>query len=99
MNMYDKIAKSSEGSELLTKEYCSKLTKMPQKNLVDIYLLILHHYVKVQKGSKEGLLSGKEFPYGAKLLSKDGRGLVFKSVNLPEQLQKILVRYVNMVMD
>ena len=99
MNMYDIVSKSVDGTEdLLSKLHCSQITKMPQTNLEDIYLLILHYYIKNQKGNKDGLLSGKEFPFGAKLMSKDGRGLIFKPNNLPEHLQKILVRYIKMMM-
>lgn len=96
--MYDKITKSMTGAEeVLNKTYCSQITKLPQKNLEDIYLLILHHYMITQKGSKEGLISGKELPYSSKLMSKNGKGLTFKPSNLPEHLQKILVKYLKIV--
>lgn len=96
--MYDIIVKSINGTEeILNKTYCSQITKMPQNNLEDIYLLILHHYFINQKGSKEALISGKEYPYAAKLMSKNGKGLIFKPSNLPESLQKILVKYIKTI--
>ncbi len=96
--MYDIIVKSMNGNEeLLNKKNCSQITKLPQRNLDDVYILILHHYMKTQKGDKDSLSSGKEFPYSAKLLSKNGKGLIFKPSNLPESLQKIIVKYLDTI--
>lgn len=101
MNMYDKLLKSIDGTErLLDKTHCSQITKLPQDNLTDIYLLILHHYVKNEQYDKTGLMNGKELPYGGKYIDKkEGKGLTFKPHQLPDILQKIIYKYICLILD
>ena len=98
MQLYDHVCKNVDGTEeLLTGEHCSKISMMSGEVVENIYLLILHHFVTSHKGYKQKLMDGLEYPYGSKLASKDGKGLTFKVSSLPEDVQRIVVRYLRLV--
>jgi len=99
MNIYNNLVKLLDGSEKsLDKKSCSQITKLPKNNIEDIYLLILHHAFTKGDYSKQILLSGKELPYGSKYIDKkEGKGLIFKPHLLPEDLQKIIYKYLNYI--
>jgi len=87
-----------DGSEeLMSGEYCSKISMMNGEAVENIYLLILHHFVITNKGFKQILIDGKDFPYKAKIASKDGKGLKFIVSSLPDDIQRIIVRYLRMI--
>ena len=92
------IDKRLDGTEeLLNSEYCSKISMMSETMAEDIYILILQYFVKNCKGEKNNILEAKEFPFNGKLLTKDGKGLNFKVSQIPEELQRIIVRYLKTV--
>jgi hypothetical protein len=96
MELYDIVIKNMNGKEeLLTGENCSKISMLTETYAEDIYLLILHYYVS-EKQNKEKLLAN-ELPYSSKTVSKDGKGIVFKLALLPEELQKIIFRYLTLI--
>ena len=96
--MYQKVCKMMDGTEqLLNREYCSKLSMFNQKMTEDVYIIILQYFTSNDKGNKKLLMEGKELPYSSKALTKDGKGLSFKTSNLPDELQKIIYRYVKLV--
>lgn len=96
--MYQKVCKMMDGTEqLLNREYCSKLSMFNQKMTEDVYIIILQYFTSNDKGNKKLLMEGKELPYSSKALTKDGKGLSFKASNLPDELQKIIYRYVKLV--
>ena len=96
--MYQKICKMMDGTEeLLNRDYCSKLSMMDEKMSEDIYIIILQYFTSNNKGHKQSLIDGKEIPYLGKALTKDGKGLNFKVSNIPEDLQRIIYRYIKTV--
>jgi hypothetical protein len=96
--LYDNIIKSMDGTEeLLNGEYCSKISMMDGEYSENIYLIILHHFNLSNKNTKQLLLEGKENPFASKSASKDGKGLIFKVSFIPEELQRIIVRYLKMI--
>ena len=100
MNLYSFIIKNIDGTEeLLTCDHCSKISMMDETMSEDIYILMLQHFTSQNKGYKQALLEGKEIPYMGKLMTKDGKGLNFKVGQIPEDLQRIIVRYLRIVSD
>jgi len=99
MLLYQSLLSAMDGTEeLLTGDHCSKISMMEGEPAENIYLLILHHFVTSNKNcNKQILIEGKENPYSAKPASKDGKGLHFKVSSLPEDLQRIIVRYLRML--
>lgn len=98
MKLYDEVLKSMDGTEeLLTGENCSKISMMNGPAVDNIYLLILHHFVINNKGYKQILMDGKEYPYKSKLATKDGKGLKFAVAALPDDVQRIIVRYLKLI--
>jgi len=96
--MYQKICKMMDGTEeLLNRDNCSKLSMMDEKMTEDIYIIILQYFTSKNKGYKQGLIEGKEIPYSGKPLTKIGKGLNFKLSNIPDELQKIIYRYIKFV--
>ena len=94
MYLYDLICKSMDGTEeLLNSEQCSKISMMDGEAVENIYLLILHHFVTNNKSKQET----KELPYKAKMASKDGKGLKFSVSLLPDDIQRIIVRYLRTI--
>ena len=93
MNLLD-ISKFLDGTEeLLTADHCSKISMMDEKMAEDIYILILNYY----SGNEKDLIEGKEIPFSGKFLTKEGKGLNFKVSQIPEELQRIIVRYLRIV--
>ena len=98
MNLYAEVLRSMDGSEeLLSNEHCSKISMLEGEVVENIYILILHHLSSSNKNCKQGLIEGKENPYMAKYASKDGKGLNFRVSNLPDDLQRIIVRYLRLI--
>ena len=98
MNLYDKVVKLLDGTEnLLNGDYCSKISMMDERMSEDVYILILQHFTSNNKGFKQALIEGSETPYGAKFASKEGKGLIFKVGRVPDDLQRIIVRYLLIV--
>ena len=97
MDLQKLIIKQMDGSEsLLDGEHCSKISMMESPMTEDVYILILQHFVENHKGYKQALIDGKETAYGATIV-KDGKGLKFKVSQLPDDLQRIIVRYLKVV--
>ena len=95
MNLYKSVISQLDGTEdILTGDVCSKISMMSGEVSENVYLLILCHYS--DETNKDSLLEG-ELPYASKTVSKNGRGVIFKLHNLPEDLQKIIYRYVKIV--
>lgn len=100
MDLYQKVLKNLDGTEeLLSGEFCSKISMMSDPMTTDIYIIMLQHFINNNKGMKESLVSGKEIPYLGKTVTKEGKGVNFKATNVPEDLQKIVYRYMKMVSD
>jgi hypothetical protein len=98
MELYKTVVNSLDGTEeLLTSEHCSKISMADGEISEDVYLLILCHYYINNEESKNALINGKELPYSSKTITKDGRGLNFKVAQMPEDLQKIIVRFLRLV--
>ena len=98
MQLYDVVCQNMDGTEeLLSGDHCSKISMMNGEVVENVYLLILHHFVTTNKGYKQKLMEGTEYPYTAKLASKDGKGLSFRVSFLPDELQRIIVRYLRMI--
>ena len=96
--MYQTICKMMDGTEqVLNRDYCSKLSMLNEKMTEDVYIIILQYFTSNNKGYKDSLIEGKEIPYSGKMLTKDGKGLSFKASNLPDELQKIIYRYIKFV--
>lgn len=96
--MYQKVCKMMDGTEqLLNRDFCSKISMMDEKMTQDVYIIILQYFTSNNKGHKQSLIEGKEIPYSGKTLTKDGKGVTFKANNLPDELQKIIYRYVKFV--
>lgn len=89
--IYDEIVSQMNGDEtIIDKSHCRTITRLSQDHLNVIYLIILHHYIQ-NSGDKSTL------PYGSKTVSK-GKGIMFKNINqIPEDLQKIIVKYIDIV--
>jgi hypothetical protein len=98
MLLYLSVLKKMDGTEeLLSSVHCSKINTMDGEVALNIYLLILHHFVISHKNHKQLVLENKETPYSSKLASKDGKGITFRVSTLPEDLQKIIVRYLKII--
>lgn len=85
--LYDEIIKKMDGSETcLTKTHCTTINRLDQNHIDIIYLIILHHY-SINKSGRNDL------PYGSKTIS-NGKGITFRRINqIPDELQKIICRY------
>jgi len=90
----DKFLDGSE--ELLTNEHCSKISMMDESMAEDIYILILKYY-SIHNQKNQDIIGGEEVPFSGKFLTKDGKGLNFKVSQIPEELQRIIVRYLRIV--
>lgn len=94
MLLYESVCKLMDGTEeLLNVEHCSKISMMDGEAAENVYLLILHHSI-LHKNLK---LTSGEFPYKAKNASKDGKGLKFGVASLPDDIQRIIVRYLRII--
>lgn len=98
MKLYELVLENVDGQEEpLSNDHCSKISMMNGEASENIYLLIFHHFAINNKGKKQLLMNGIEYPYGGKPASKDGRGINFKLSTLPYDLQQIIVRYLKMI--
>lgn len=98
MNLTEKIVQQMDGTEeMLNNEHCSKISMMDGDAAENIYILILHYFVTNNKGYRQSLLEGRELPYKSKPASKDGKGLKFSVSTLPDELQRIIVRYLRII--
>ena len=90
--LYDQIILEMDGTEtILNKCHSSTINKLDQEHLNIIYLIILHHYYTSNNQEKYNI------PYGAKTIA-DGKGISFRRLNqIPEELQKIIYRYLEIV--
>jgi len=87
--LYDEVTSQLDGTETtLNKTHCTTITKLDQEHLNIIYLIILHHNFK----------SGKhDIPYGGKTIA-EGKGISYRRLNqIPDDLQKIICRYLEIV--
>ena len=89
--LYDEVIAKMDGSETgLNKCQCATITRLSQEHLNIIYLIILHHHIH-NGGSKT------EVPYGGKTIS-NGKGVTFKNLTqVPDDVQKIIHRYLTIV--
>ena len=98
MQFYNQVVSTMDGTEeLLDSVHCKQLNMLDEKMSEDIYILILAHFVDNNKGKKTALLEMKEVPYSASFASKESKGLKFKVSHLPDDVQRIIVRYLRMV--
>ena len=75
---------------VLSQTHCTTITRLNQKHLNIIYLLILHHYIKTKPGQMD-------LPYGSRTVS-NGKGISFRRLSqIPEDVQKIIYRYLMLV--
>jgi len=98
MEFYNRIVNAMDGTEeLLDNTHCKQIAMLEERMSEDIYILILAHFQENNKGKKSALLELKELPYGASLISKEAKGLKFKVSYLPDDVQRIIVRYLRIV--
>ena len=100
MELYNTILASMDGKEkLLENDECPKISMLTENYAEDIYILILHHYYINNPGkiTQQSLLDGKIFPYGIKPLTKEGKGARIIISQIPEDLQKIIYRYLSII--
>lgn len=83
--------------ELLNSEHCSKISMMDGEAAENIYLLILHYFVTNNKSNINSKQLMNETPYKSKFASKDGKGLKFSVSCLPDEIQRIIVRYLRII--
>ena len=89
--LYDKILAKMDGTETcLNKSHCTTITRLNQDHLNIIYIIILHHYVTNNPGNHD-------LPYGSRTIS-NGKGISFRKLSqIPEDVQKIIHRYLKTV--
>lgn len=100
MELYKTVTASMDGKEkLLENDECPKISMLTEDYAEDIYILILHHYYinHQSETAKQNLLDGKVYPYGVKPLTKEGKGAKAVVAHLPEDLQKIIYRYLKII--
>lgn len=91
--IYDQIKTHLTGSEsTITRKHSSSISRLNQEHINIIYLLIIHNYY-INNGNK--IVNG-EIPYNGKTASK-GKGVTFKLNLLPDNLQKIIVKYLEII--
>jgi hypothetical protein len=94
-NFIKKVEKLMDGKEsCIGSEHFTKISMLDERYAEDIYLIILQYFVR-SCGDKvlEKIKNNEEYPYMPKFATKEGKGLTFRVNNLPEDLQKIIVRY------
>lgn len=96
--LYDEIVKRMDGTEMtLKKNHCASIARMNVDNLEKIYLIILHHYFLKNGAEFANVKDGNLIPYGGKIISS-GKGIIFRRLGqIPEDLQKIIYRYLNII--
>lgn len=89
--LYDEVISHMNGEEkTLNQTHCATITKLNSEHINNIYLIILHHYLK-SKSNKT------EFPYGGRTIS-NGKGISFRRLSqIPDDLQKIIYRYMILI--
>jgi hypothetical protein len=98
MQFYKLVVGTMDGTEeLLDGVHCKQLNMLDERMSEDIYILVLAHFQENNKGKKGALLELKELPYGATLISKESKGLKFRVSHLPDDVQRIIVRYLRIV--
>jgi len=91
MTLLEKVKKLMDGTETtLGTEHCSKISMLDEKLAEDIYILILEYYLSQNKNVTD-------IPFNGKSATKENRGVTFKVAQLPEDLQKIIVRYIILI--
>ena len=93
--LYDKVIQRIDGTETcLNKTHSAIITKLSQENLDIIYLLILHHWLNSPNCKNRG-----DIPYGGKTIS-NGKGVAFRKLSkIPDDLQKIIYRYLLVIQN
>ena len=98
MEFFRNVVRHMDGTEsLLDGEHCTQLSMLDERMSEDIYILILAHFQENNKGKKGALLEGKEIAYSGVILSKDNKGLKFRVSQLPDDCQRLIVRYLRIV--
>ena len=89
--LYDEVMSKMDGKEkVLDKTSCSLITRMNQNHILIIYLIILHHYIQTNPNEMS-------LPYNSRTIS-NGKGIIFRKLKqIPDDLQKIIYRYLMMV--
>lgn len=89
--LYDEIVSQMNGKEtILDKTHCSNIARLDQDHINNIYLIILHHYLIDKPGKYD-------IPYGGKTIA-EGKGICFRRLNqLPDNLQKIITKYLEII--
>lgn len=91
--LYDELLetarKSSQAIDL--RKICSTINNLPDEHILIVFLLILHHELTENKGTRF-----KAIPYNGQLFSA-GRGVMYTMMNLPPFLQRIIACYINRI--
>ena len=89
--LYDEVVSKMNGTETcLNKSHCTTITRLNQDHLNIIYLIILHYYITTKPGKHD-------LPYGSRTIS-NGKGISFRRLNqIPDEVQKIIYRYLMVV--
>jgi len=94
--VYDQIKNTLTGTtgaeSTLTRKHASGISRLNQEHINIIYLLILYNYY-ITNGET---LPEKGNPYNGKTASK-GKGVTFKLNLLPDDLQRIIVKYLEII--
>lgn len=88
--LYDKLKGKSK--RLLEKNDCATINSLSQEHLEMIYVLILHHSMILKSKSSE-------IPFSGKIMGKgrggEGKGIIYKVNDLPNDLQQIISGYLD----
>ena len=107
-NIYDQLLiKASDLDHKTISEkwprVCGIINKLPVDHIKIIFLLIIHHGINENSrniSSMKSTLSGRSrqiyLPYSGRVLDS-GKGVIYKMSSLPEDLQKIIYRYIETV--
>ena len=109
MQLYDQLAKSEVSPQRELKSLPSIINSLPLEINEIIYALILHHYFLEQKNK---CASEKEIidklndvnkrriyvPYRGAVFP-NGKGITFEFQSMPSPLQKIIARFIDMVVE
>ena len=90
--LYDQLLSQLDNKNIKTinKKHASSIARLPQEHINIIYILILHYYMKNNSNTTF------DVPYGGKT-SSSGKGVTFKLNNLPETLQSMIVKYMDII--
>ena len=89
--LYEDVIRRMDGTEtVLNKTHCTTIARLDQNHLDIIYLIILHHYMITRPGKYD-------IPYGGKTIA-NGKGITYRKLNqIPDDLQKVIYRYLELV--